>query len=173
MIICIIKSPCLKLLPDGISWMPNCLIQKLSQSVFVANWLALLLKMPSFLKRITIIFFIIFVDEVALTGQDGRFSRQQSCCVKNFCFSYTGQPIFVIDSFPLAVCKFGRAWYCCVFRGYGVEHGKYPSKKETYFGYKVHVMIALEGYITTFEITPAYTDTEKDWEIWLIVKAIL
>ena len=34
-------------------------------------------------------------------------------------------------------------------------------KKETYFGYKVHVMITLEGYITTFEITPASTD---DWE---------
>ncbi len=41
------------------------------------------------------------------------------------------------------------------------NYGKCPSKKETYFGYKVHVMITLEGYITTFEITPASTD---DWE---------
>ena len=67
----------------------------------------------------------------------------------------------MIDSFPLAVCKFGRTRYCRSFRGHGADYGKCPSKKETYFGYKVHVMITLEGYITTFEITPASTD---DWE---------
>ena len=68
---------------------------------------------------------------------------------------------FVIDSFPLAVCKFGRARYCRSFRGYGADYGKCPSKKETYFGYKVHAMITLEGYITTFEITPASTDDRE------------
>lgn len=53
---------------------------------------------------------------------------------------------FVIDSFPLAVCKFGRARYCRSFRGYGADYGKCPSKKEIYFGYKVHAMITLEEY---------------------------
>ena len=68
---------------------------------------------------------------------------------------------FVIDSFPLAVCKFGRARYCRSFRGYGADYGKCPSKKETYFGYKVHALITLEGYITTFEITPASADDRE------------
>ena len=68
---------------------------------------------------------------------------------------------FVIDSFPLAVCKFGRARYCRSFRGYGADYGKCPPKKETYLGYKVHAMITLEGYITTFEITPASTDDRE------------
>lgn len=68
---------------------------------------------------------------------------------------------FVIDSFPLAVCKFGRARYCHSFRGYGADYGKCPSKKETYFDYNVHAMITLEGYITTFEITPASTDDRE------------
>lgn len=68
---------------------------------------------------------------------------------------------FIVDSFPLAVCKFGRARYCHSFRGYGADYGKCPSKKETYFGYKVHAMITLEGYITTFEITPASTDDRE------------
>ena len=68
---------------------------------------------------------------------------------------------FVIDSFPLAVCKFGRARYCRSFREYGANYGKCPSKKETYFGYKVHALITLEGYITTFEITPASTDDRE------------
>ena len=68
---------------------------------------------------------------------------------------------FIIDSFPLEVCKFGRARFCRTFRGYGADYGKCPSKKETYFGYKVHAMITLEGFITSFEITPASTDDRE------------
>lgn len=68
---------------------------------------------------------------------------------------------FVIDSFPLPVCKFGRARYCRSFRVDGADYGKCPSKKETYFGFKVHVLITLEGYITAFEITPASVDDRK------------
>ena len=52
-------------------------------------------------------------------------------------------PYFIIDSFPLEVCKFGRAHFCRTFRGYGADYGKCPSKKETYFGYKVYAIITL------------------------------
>lgn len=76
-------------------------------------------------------------------------------------FSVPVSQYFVIDSFPLAVCKFGRARYCHSFREYGADYGKCPSKKETYFGYKVHALITLEGYITTFEITPVSTDDRE------------
>ena len=69
---------------------------------------------------------------------------------------------FVIDSFPLAVCKFGRARYCQSFRGDGADYGKCPSKKETYFGFKVHALITLEGVITSFEITPTSTDDREE-----------
>lgn len=34
-------------------------------------------------------------------------------------------------------------------------------KKETYYGYKVHALITLEGYIASFEITPASTDARE------------
>lgn len=34
--------------------------------------------------------------------------------------------------------------------------------KETYFGFKVHVLTTLEGYITAFEITPASVDDRED-----------
>lgn len=64
----------------------------------------------------------------------------------------------IVDSFPLAVCKFGRARYCRSFRCDGANYGKCPSKKETYFGYKVHVLTTLNGFITSFEITPASAD---------------
>lgn len=68
---------------------------------------------------------------------------------------------FVIDSFPLPVCKFGRARYCHSFRTDGANYGRCPSKKETYFGFKVHALITLEGYITAFEITPASVDDRE------------
>ncbi len=68
---------------------------------------------------------------------------------------------FVIDSFPLPVCKFGRACYCRSFRTEGTNYGKGPSKKETYFGFKVHALITLEGYISAFEITPASVDDRE------------
>lgn len=76
-------------------------------------------------------------------------------------FSIPLSSYFIIYSFPLAVCKFGRARYCRSFRGYGADYGKCPSKKETYFGYKVHALITLEGYITAFEITPASIDDRE------------
>ena len=76
-------------------------------------------------------------------------------------FPIPGSRYFVVDSFPLAVCKFGRARYCRSFRGYGADYGKCPSKKETYFGYKVHALITLEGYIAAFEITAASVDDRE------------
>lgn len=68
---------------------------------------------------------------------------------------------FVIDSFPLPVCRFGRARYCHSFRADGANYGRCPSKKETYFGFKVHALITLEGYITAFEVTPASVDDRE------------
>ena len=64
--------------------------------------------------------------------QTTELLRQKLSCV----FPIPASRYFVVDSFPLAVCKFGRARYCRSFRGYGADYGKCPSKKETYFGYK-------------------------------------
>lgn len=68
---------------------------------------------------------------------------------------------FIVDSFPLAVYKFGRASYCRTFRGFEADYGKCSSKKETYFGHKVRAMVTLESYITAFEITPVSTDDRE------------
>lgn len=73
-------------------------------------------------------------------------------------FSMPCDPYFIINSFALAVYKFGRARYCQSFRGYGADYGKCPSKKETYFSYKVHAIFTPEGFITAFEITSTFVD---------------
>jgi len=64
----------------------------------------------------------------------------------------------LVDSFPLAVCEFGRAHFCRSFKNEEADYGHCASKKETYFGYKVHNMTTTEGYITDFCVTPASTD---------------
>ena len=58
----------------------------------------------------------------------------------------------MISVFPIPVSS---------YRGHGADYGKCPSKKETYYGYKVHALITLEGYIASFEITPASTDDRE------------
>lgn len=76
-------------------------------------------------------------------------------------FPALSSDLCIVDSFPLPVCHFGRARYCRTFCGYGADYGKRPSKKETYFGYKVHVLTTLEGYVSAFDITPASTDDRE------------
>ena len=76
-------------------------------------------------------------------------------------FQYLQANTIVADSFPLPVCKFGRAHFCRSFRTKGANYVKCPSQKETYYGFKVHALITLEGYITAFEITLASVDDRE------------
>jgi len=69
--------------------------------------------------------------------------------------------IQIIDSMPLPVCKFGRAAFHKTFRRYGARYGKCPSKKETYLGYKLHLLCNIDGYPIDFLITPANIDDRK------------
>lgn len=69
--------------------------------------------------------------------------------------------IFIVDSFPLEVCKFGRAHFCKLFRTEGASYSYNPSKKQTYFGFKVHVLTTSGVAIKAFEITPANVDDRK------------
>ena len=76
-------------------------------------------------------------------------------------FNVGSHDYYIVDSLPLEVCKFGRAHFCRSFKSDGANYGKCPSKKETYFGFKVHALITLDGFITAFDITPASTDDRE------------
>jgi hypothetical protein len=62
----------------------------------------------------------------------------------------------VIDSLPVPVVEFYLVpsstgdW-----KAHGARFGKVPSKKETIFGYKLHLLITLSGLILDFELAPA------------------
>jgi hypothetical protein len=61
-----------------------------------------------------------------------------------------------IDSLPIPVVHFHLVpsstgdW-----RAYGADFGKVPSKKETIFGYKLHLLVTLHGVILDFVLAPA------------------
>jgi hypothetical protein len=73
----------------------------------------------------------------------------------------------VIDSLPLAVVQFYLVpgstgdW-----RAFEATFGKVPSKKQTIFGFKLHLLITLGGLILDFELAPAnVTDLEVGFEL--------
>lgn len=63
----------------------------------------------------------------------------------------------LIDSFPLTTNKFGRAYFAKLFKGLA-SYGYCASKKEYYFGFKVHVVTNLSGNPYDYVLTPANVD---------------
>ena len=73
----------------------------------------------------------------------------------------------VIDSLPIPVVQFHLVptstgdW-----PAYGADFGKVSTKKMTIFGYKLHLLITMNGLILDFELAPASaTDLEVGFEL--------
>lgn len=60
----------------------------------------------------------------------------------------------IIDSFPLPVCQFARAYRCRRFRG-DAAFGKDTLVRQTFYGMRVHVRLEWPGVITRFCVAPA------------------
>ena len=55
---------------------------------------------------------------------------------------FSNEPYGIVDSMPIPVCHFGRAKFYKSLREYA-SYGYCASKKETYYGFKLHFMITL------------------------------
>jgi len=73
----------------------------------------------------------------------------------------------IIDSLPIPVVQFHLVpsstgdW-----KAYGAAFGKVITKKQTIFGYKIHMLIAMNGLILDFELAPANcTDLKAGFEL--------
>lgn len=65
----------------------------------------------------------------------------------------------VIDSLPIPVVHFHLVpGSTGEWPAYEATFGKVPSKKETIYGYKLHLLITLGGVILDFELAPANAD---------------
>lgn len=64
---------------------------------------------------------------------------------------------FVIDSTPVAICKFSRAKRSSICSTQDIQpsFGYCAAKKERYFGYKLHAVCTQNGVIHSFDFTPA------------------
>lgn len=70
------------------------------------------------------------------------------------------ETIAVMDSFPLPVCHTARNFKTRIFRG-SADISYNPSKKMWFYGFKVHVLVTLEGYVLNFIVTPASVHDSK------------
>lgn len=60
---------------------------------------------------------------------------------------------YALDTFPLALCHNIRIKRCKIIKG-EAHRGYNSSKKEYFFGFKVHIITALDGTVTEFEFSP-------------------
>ena len=60
----------------------------------------------------------------------------------------------ILDSFPLPVCQFARAYRCRRFRG-EAAFGKDTLARQTFYGLRVHVRVEWSGVITRVCVAPA------------------
>ncbi len=66
----------------------------------------------------------------------------------------SGEALWLVDSFPLHVCRFARAKGGKLFKGtaaYGHDH----VVRNTFFGFRVHVRCSDRGPVAQVELTPA------------------
>ncbi|MDR1093621.1 MAG: IS982 family transposase [Clostridiales bacterium] len=66
--------------------------------------------------------------------------------------------IGIIDSCPLPVCRFGRAHFHKAYKGCGASYGYCASKKEQYYGYKLHLITDENGLPIAYDLTGANVD---------------
>jgi Transposase DDE domain len=60
----------------------------------------------------------------------------------------------LVDSFPLPVCQFARAYRCRRFRG-EAAFGKDILSRQTFYGFRLHVRLCEPGLISRFVLAPA------------------
>lgn len=72
-----------------------------------------------------------------------------------------------IDSLPVPVVGFHLAPSCSrEWATHGASFGKVSSKKQTIYGYKLHILVTLGGVILDFELVPAHvTELEAGYEL--------
>jgi hypothetical protein len=62
----------------------------------------------------------------------------------------------LVDSMPLPVCLFARAYRCRRFRG-EAAFGKDTLLRQTFYGFRVHMRVCWPGLITRLSVAPADT----------------
>ena len=65
-----------------------------------------------------------------------------------------GDHVWLVDSFPIPVCRFARATFCRRFAGQAA-YGKDHTIRQTFYGFRLHLRTSREGVIEAMELAPA------------------
>jgi DDE family transposase len=65
-----------------------------------------------------------------------------------------GEPLWLIDSFPLRVCRFKRAPRHKLFRA-AAAYGRDPTGEQLFFGFRVHLRCTERGFCAAATLAPA------------------
>lgn len=60
----------------------------------------------------------------------------------------------LVDSIPLPVCQFARAYRCQRFKG-EADFGRDTLARQTFYGFRLHALVAWPGIIVSFGLAPA------------------
>ena len=66
----------------------------------------------------------------------------------------------IIDSFPVPVCHPVRNYRAKIFRG-STDIGYNATKKQYYYGFKVHMIVSSDGYLLNYIVTKASVHDSK------------
>lgn len=66
----------------------------------------------------------------------------------------------ILDSLPVPVCQFARAYRCQLFRGQAA-FGKDMLVRQTFYGFRMHIRLSWPGVITRFVLAPANIHEQK------------
>jgi hypothetical protein len=95
------------------------------------------------------------VHRTTFTRQSANLWKVKELVWQRLLDSLEYDPTFaLVDSFPLPVCQFARAYRCRRFRG-EAAFGKDTLVRQTFYGFRVHVRCCWPGVITQFDIAPA------------------
>jgi Transposase DDE domain len=68
--------------------------------------------------------------------------------------TFAGSAVFIIDSLPVPVCRRVRAGRCRKVQG-AIYCGYCAAKEEKFFGWRLHLVVTLQGVPVSFELLPA------------------
>ena len=72
--------------------------------------------------------------------------------------------LVIVDSFPLPVCLPVRNFKTRIFRDEQADISFNSTKQMWFYGFKVHMLVSLSGYVVNYLVTPAPTHDSKACE---------
>jgi hypothetical protein len=80
------------------------------------------------------------------------------------CWLAAADPVWLVDSMPMPVCRFGRGGYCRKFKG-EAAFGYDSVQKQVYYGFRLHLRVSRDGVILAFALAAANVHDQEVVEL--------